>query len=232
MLPSPKTLQSWGFQWRKGEPDRTSLEERQMTARRHNLIWEACEFEGELWLYFTSLVFIPLLLHTPHRLCEAVRRKEIWHRRGRGHALGTPGLVEPLWDMLQDLGGFWWASMGHGEGHSDATCTLVKDGLLSPWMLWKWHRNCCARFSGLCYAQNQTRCSLTVFKFSYNKILSCFPFSLNVRNISFQSPATFFFQFKRASFFYRANSEVVYFLWDLLLLVTHSLNHEKRQWLS
>lgn len=85
--------------------------------------------------------------------------------------------------------------MGHGEGHSDATCTLVKDGLLSPWMLWKWHRNCCARLSGLCYAQNQTRCSLTVFKFSYNKILSCFPFSLNVRNISFQSPATFFFFF-------------------------------------
>lgn len=67
-------------------------------------------------------------------------------------------------------------------------------------MLWKWHRNCCAKFSGLCYAQNQTRCSLTVFKFSYNKILSCFPFSLNVRNISFQSPATFFFSSREPAF--------------------------------
>lgn len=54
------------------------------------------EFEGALWLYLTSLALIPLLLHTSHRLRKALRGKETWFRRGGSHALGTPGIVEPL----------------------------------------------------------------------------------------------------------------------------------------
>ena len=96
MLLSPKALKLWVFQWGKGEPVWTSSEDRQMTAHPQNLIWAACEFEGVLWLYFTSLAFIPLLLRTPHRLCEALHGKETWFRRGGDHALETPGLVEPL----------------------------------------------------------------------------------------------------------------------------------------
>lgn len=96
MLLSPKAFKSWVFQWGKSEPVWTSLEERQMRALPQNLIWAACEFQGALWLYFTSLAFILLLLHTPHRLCEVLHGKETWFRRGGGHALGTPGLVEPF----------------------------------------------------------------------------------------------------------------------------------------
>lgn len=119
-----------------------------------------------------------------------------------------------------------------GKGHSGATRAHVKDGLLFQRTLRTWRWNCHARFPGLCYVWNQTRWSLLALKFSYSKILSHFPFSLNVRNISSQSPATFLVQLKRASLFCWENSEVISLLWDLLLFVTHSLSHKKRKCLS
>lgn len=69
---------------------------RQMTAHSQSLLWAAFECEGVLWLYFTSLAFIPLLLHTPHRLHEALHGKKTWFGRAEGHALGMPGLAESL----------------------------------------------------------------------------------------------------------------------------------------
>lgn len=96
MLLSPKALKAWAFQWGKGEPVWTSLEERQITAYHQNQTWAAWELAGALWLYFTSLAFILLLLHTLHRLCKALHGKETLFGIGRGHALVTPGLVEPL----------------------------------------------------------------------------------------------------------------------------------------
>ena len=96
MLLSPKALQSRVFQCRERWASLNQFG-RQMTARPQNLIWAACEFEGELRLYFTSLAFTPLLLHTPRRLCHwALCGEEIWFGRGGGHALGTLDLGEPL----------------------------------------------------------------------------------------------------------------------------------------
>lgn len=180
----PKTLQSWVFQWRQGEPDRTSVEERQMTARPQNLIWAACKFEGELWLYFTSLVFIPLLLHAPHRMREAVCGKETWHRKGGGRVLGAPGFMEPL-----ELG-------------CSAPQEHVKAAVESPAPLWKLlcHSNRCYGYGTGIASPDSLDCAALEIKLdgpsrpgNLVTIKSHFPFSLNVRNTYLQSQATFFF---------------------------------------
>lgn len=72
---------------------------RQMTAHPQNLLRAACECEGVLWLYFTSLAFIPLLLHTPHRLREVLHGKKTWFGRAEG-----------LWDA-RTSGVSWEGSM-------------------------------------------------------------------------------------------------------------------------
>lgn len=219
MLLSPQALKSWVLQWGKGEPFQTNLEERQMTAHPQNLIRAACELEGALRLYFPSLAFIPLLFHTPLRLCEALlwKGKQVW--KGRRPCPWDARSSGASWDRMLCSGAPEECVQAVEKGHSGVTSTLARDGLSLQWMLWTWRRNCCAGFSGPCYAWNQTRWSFLALKFSYSKILSYFPFPLNVRNISSQSPATSFF-FKRAGFFFFAEkiqrsflfSEIYYFL--------------------
>lgn len=234
MLLSPQELKSWVLQWGKGEPFQTSLEERQMTAHPQNLIWAACELEVVLQLYFPSLAFIPLLFRTPLRLCEALlwKGKQVW--KGRRPCPWDARSSGASWDRMLCSGAPEECVQAVEKGHSGVTSTLARDGLSLQWMLWTWRRNCCAGFSGPCCAWNQTRWSFLALKFSYSKILSYFPFPLNVRNISSQSPAPFFlFQESWLFFFFCwENSKVISLLWDLLLFVTCSLSHEKRKCLS
>lgn len=117
---------------------------RQMIAHPQNLLWAACVCEGVLWLYFTPLASIPLLLHTPHRLREALRGKKTWFGRAEGHALGMPGLAVSG-EGTQCLGALLEHAQATEKGHGGDSYALVKDGLFFQCMLWTWYGNCHAR---------------------------------------------------------------------------------------
>lgn len=86
-------------------------------------------------MYFTSLAFISLLLHTAHRLCEDLCGKKTWSGRAEGRAFGMPGLVESL-ERGQCLGTLLEHAQAMKKGCNGATYALVKDGLFFQCMIW------------------------------------------------------------------------------------------------